>query len=236
MLDNFEQLVAAAPMVASWLAQAPHLSVLATSRERLRLRGEREISLDPSLDERAVELFCERAGEAGCEVSPGRRGRTHLYPGRQLPFGDRAGRPEGRLHSIGELANRLQRRLDESDAARDLPARHQSVRATIEWSVDLLSLVEREGFARLSIFRSPFTVADAVAVAAVDEATLGFPPGQEPALPVGGRVARSAAHDPRLRGRGCLDQLGLRNTLERSHLEWMDVGDSSGGRGIHLWR
>ncbi len=65
MLDNFEQLIGAAPLVATLLQQSPELVVITTSRELLRLRGEHELQVPPlPTDREAVALFAERAAAA----------------------------------------------------------------------------------------------------------------------------------------------------------------------------
>jgi predicted ATPase/DNA-binding XRE family transcriptional regulator len=197
LLDNFEQVVSAANLVADLLSTCPQLKVLVTSREGLHLRGERRLSVPPLAlpqDGRlppiealagyaAVQLFVERAQavssfrlteenvEAVATICVRLDGlplaielvaaRSRLLPpkailSRLIGQGPGSGQGEG---AGGRASLHLA-----AGGARDLPARHQTLRAAIEWSYDLLELAEQKLFARLGVFVGGFTLAAAEAV------------------------------------------------------------------------
>jgi predicted ATPase/class 3 adenylate cyclase len=175
ILDNVEQVVEAAPMVQQLLDAAPGLVILATSREPLRLRAEREIPVDPlpvaesddspeiALASPAIRLFLERAqavkpafvldaGNVADVVAICRR-----LDG--LPLAIELAAARVRILSPSALLARLDRRLSVlTGGARDLPERQQTLRAAIGWSYDLLVPAERTLFARLGVFAGGFTL------------------------------------------------------------------------------
>ncbi|WP_183099317.1 AfsR/SARP family transcriptional regulator, partial [Nocardioides pelophilus] len=160
VLDNFEQVEDAAPVVSDLLAAAPGLRVLVTSRVRLRLYGERVVPLDPLAPDDAVPLFLERA-----------RAVDHRF--------------DAPLDTVAELCEQLDRiplaielvaaRADEvplellrkqlearqaldlaTDGPRDRSSRQRTLRGAIGWSVDLLSEELAGRFARLAVFDGGF--------------------------------------------------------------------------------
>jgi predicted ATPase/DNA-binding XRE family transcriptional regulator/Tfp pilus assembly protein PilF len=153
--DTFERVLTAAPFVAELVERCPDLRVLATSREPLRLRAEREIPV-PTLDaaSAAARLFTERARmvtpdieldaqlvAAVCERLSG------------LPLAIELAAARLRHLSLRSLADHLERGLDIlSGGARDLPARQRTMRDTVAWSYELLDEAEREVFTGVSIF------------------------------------------------------------------------------------
>lgn len=168
VLDNCEQVMGAAPVVAQLLAAAPHLTILATSRAPLRLTYEQEYAVPPlelppeqhahALDTyAAVQLFvrCARAvqphfaliAENGAAVAAICRRLDGL------PLAIELAATRVRVLSPPALLQRLDRRLALlSDGPRDLPARQQTLRATLDWSYRLLGVRERRVFARLGVF------------------------------------------------------------------------------------
>ncbi|HEX2194853.1 MAG TPA: adenylate/guanylate cyclase domain-containing protein [Candidatus Limnocylindria bacterium] len=173
VLDNFEQVMHAAEVVSEILARCPRVKVLITSREALRLRGERHIPVapltlpaaSPHLDAEtamrsdAVRLFVARAQEA----APGFR----LTDDDAAAVADVCARLDGlplaielaaaslRLFTPAELRDRLSSQLEAIPGGpRDLPARQRTLRSTIEWSHELLTPEERRLFAVLSVFTS----------------------------------------------------------------------------------
>ncbi len=172
VLDNFEQVVDAAPVVGSLLAGAPHLTVLVTSRSLLHLYGEREYPVPPlgvpdptRLPDpaelggyEAVRLFVERA----MGVRPDFRltdenagavaGICQRLDG--LPLAIELAAARIRLLPPQAILDRLHGALDlpGSGGARDLPARQQTLRGAIDWSHDLLDEADRALFASLSVF------------------------------------------------------------------------------------
>ncbi|MGW6934794.1 helix-turn-helix transcriptional regulator [Lentzea sp. NPDC054927] len=151
LVDNCEHLVEeCCDVVDALLSRCPNVQVLATSREALRAVGEAVYPLH-GMDEDAVRLFTERAGATGdqdaiaavCARLDG------------VPLAVELAAKLSRSVPLHELANRLDHRLDLlSDA--DEQARHQSLRAAIAWSHDLLTTQEKELFRRLALLPGGF--------------------------------------------------------------------------------
>jgi predicted ATPase/DNA-binding CsgD family transcriptional regulator/transcriptional regulator with XRE-family HTH domain len=168
VLDNCEHLAGAAPVVAQLLAAAPHLTILATSRAPLRLTYEQEYAVPPlelppeqhahALDTyAAVQLFVRRARAVQpdfaltAENGPAVAAICRRLDG--LPLAIELAATRVRLLSPPALLGRLDRRLALlSDGPRDLPARQQTLRATLDWSYHLLGVRQRRVFARLGVF------------------------------------------------------------------------------------
>ena len=157
VLDNFEQLLAGAPIVAELLAASPMLSVLVTSRAPLQLRGEHEIAVPPlSVPDvgegvpvealaqySAVTLFVERAQavQPAFSLTPENAQAVTTICARLdgLPLALELAAARIRVLTPGALAARLDRRLPLlTGGPRDLPARQRTLRDTIAWSYDLL--------------------------------------------------------------------------------------------------
>jgi len=180
LLDNFEQVISAASVVAELLAACSDLKILVTSREGLRISGEREYSLPPlalpdlaqlpsleSLSQfAAIKLFLQRAqavkpdftitsgtAQAVAEIC------TQLDG---LPLAIELAAARTKVLSPHVIRARLEHPLDFLTAgARDLPARQQALRRVIAWSYDLLNENEQELFRQLAVFVNGCTV-DAV--------------------------------------------------------------------------
>jgi predicted ATPase/DNA-binding SARP family transcriptional activator len=172
VIDNFEHVLAAAPLVSELLDAAPGLTVLATSREPLGLRGERVARVAGLSDEHAAQLFLERARDHDPELEPDDNERTAVVAiCRQLdglPLAIELTAPWIALLSISELAARLQQPLTFLDhGARDAPARQRTLRATMDWSYNLLDDRARSAFAALAVFHGGCTIDAAQAVARV---------------------------------------------------------------------
>ena len=173
-LDNLEQVVAAAGEIAQLLGACPNLSILATSREPLRIAGEREFPLRTLAEAPAVELFRQRA-EA---VLPGFTADYHQLAEicrrlDSLPLAIELAAARVKVLPPGELLERLERRLPLlTSSRRDLPERQQTLRATIEWSYDLCSADEQQLFCRLGVFSGGFTLDSAETVCGADLDTL----------------------------------------------------------------
>jgi predicted ATPase/DNA-binding CsgD family transcriptional regulator len=171
LLDNFEQVVAAAPLLLDLLAGCPSLTILVTSREALHVRGEHIFTVRPlavpdpmHLPEReslvrygSVALFLERAGavHARVEVTPQSLALIseicqHLDG---LPLAIELAVARLKLLSVPGLLERLEHRLAVlTGGPRDLPVRQHTLRNTIAWSYDLLSDEEQRLFRLLSVF------------------------------------------------------------------------------------
>jgi predicted ATPase/class 3 adenylate cyclase len=154
LLDNFEQVVESGPALGELLSACPGLQLLVTSRVLLRIRGEREYEVAPLPDADAVALFRERAVVAEPEEAVGEICRR--LDG--LPLAIELAAARTRVLPPTKLLLRLEQRLPLlTGGARDAPERHRTLRATIEWSYDLLEEDERALFRRLSVFGGSFT-------------------------------------------------------------------------------
>jgi predicted ATPase/DNA-binding transcriptional regulator YiaG len=171
VLDNFEQVMEAAPPLVELLTVCPHLKLLVTSRERLHVRGEREFVVQPlalpdphrlSDDEPlaqygAVALFLERVREIIPDVAftdedlPLIAEICRRVDG--LPLAIELAAARLKLLPLQTLLERLEHRLTVlTSGPRDLPERQQTLRKTIEWSYELLSEEEQRLFRLLSVF------------------------------------------------------------------------------------
>jgi predicted ATPase/class 3 adenylate cyclase len=168
LLDNFEQVVEAAPGLSGLLAACPNLSVLVTSRELLRVQGEVEYPVPTLAEPEAVELFCARA-----RLEPGEEIAELCRRLDNLPLAVELAAARTSVLSPAQILERLAQRLDLlTGGPRDVDPRQQTLRATIEWSHDLLTGPERHLFARLSVFAGGCTLDAAEQVADADLDTL----------------------------------------------------------------
>jgi len=158
LLDNFEHVIAAAPDVATILADCRHLDVLVTSRERLSLQGEHVYPVQPLARKESLELFLTRARATTPDFETHRRLDDLCARLDDLPLAIELAAARTSLMTVDQLLERLGSRLDLLRAGRDAEARHQTLRTTIEWSFDLLSPDERGLLAALSVFRGGWTL------------------------------------------------------------------------------
>jgi predicted ATPase/DNA-binding SARP family transcriptional activator len=177
LVDNFEVVDAAAPLLAELLAAAPRLALLVTSRTPLRLSAEHEFRVPPLSPSAAARLFAVRARA----VAPGfRRPSEEASEVEEvcrlvdyLPLGIELAAARTRELAPSELLAQMQRPLElAGDGPRDLPARHRTLRATIDWSYELLAADERELFARLAVFAGGCALGSAEAVCPTSRAVL----------------------------------------------------------------
>jgi predicted ATPase len=186
VVDNFEHVMAGTTILAELLKHATHLTLLVTSRERLRLSGERVFDVPPLMlpDEHvhgeaarqsdSVQLFVDRARAAGAQLDLGEdRLNAIVQICRRLeglPLSIELAAARARMLGPDELLRRLERRLVIlTGGPHDLPARQQALRSTITWSYDLLDDHDKRLFARLGVFAAGFSLQAAEAVCA-DEA------------------------------------------------------------------
>jgi predicted ATPase/class 3 adenylate cyclase len=163
VLDNLEQVVSCGPALGELLAQAPRLRLLCTSREPLRVYGESEYVVEPLLDEEGVELFRQRAVDS--EPAEAVRAICARLDG--LPLAIELAAARTRVLAPRDLLARLDRALPLlTHGPRDAPAGSRTLRATIEWSYDLLDPDERTLFDRLAVFAGGCTLEEAHHVAA----------------------------------------------------------------------
>jgi predicted ATPase/class 3 adenylate cyclase len=188
VLDNFEHLLAAAPIVTELLAACPALTVLTTSREPLRVDAEHCFAVSPlevPADGRDVDV--ERTAASALFVERSRRhDATFAVTEANAPaIADICRRLDGLPLAIElaaartplldpqELSIRLARSLDAlGPAARDAPPRQRTLRATIDWSHRLLTPDEAQAFARFAVFAGGATVEAAERVTGGDLDTL----------------------------------------------------------------
>ena len=171
LLDNFEQVVSAAPDVAGLVGRCPGLRIVTTSRTPLRIAAEREYPLATLEPARAIELFVERARatKREFELAPENADAVAAVCRRLdgLPLALELAAARLRLLSPEALLERLGHALDVlSSGRRDAPGRHQTLRATIGWSHSLLEEPEQRLFRRMAVFAGGCTVADIEAVCA----------------------------------------------------------------------
>jgi predicted ATPase len=173
LLDNFEQLLDAASQIGALLAEAPDLRVLATSRERLGLATEREYTVPTMVPMEAVELFTARARQLKPGFQPDEATTEICLRLDGLPLAVELAAARIKVLRPAQILERLAHSLDLlTTGARDAPERHRTLRATIEWSHDLLDDSERQLFARLSVFAGSFDLEAGEAVCDADLDTL----------------------------------------------------------------
>lgn len=180
VLDNFEQIVDAAPILVRLYNAAPTATLLVTSRIVLRIRGEQvyevkalstpvdslPASTDPATRSSAVALFVDRARavKPGFDITGDNAADVADICRRLegLPLAIELAAAKMRALTPRDIADRLQRSLPLlTAAARDLPERHRTMRAAIEWSVGLLPAPQRAMLEDLGVFATRFTL-DAV--------------------------------------------------------------------------
>jgi predicted ATPase/class 3 adenylate cyclase len=167
LLDNFEQVVDAAPELSSLLRACANLCLLVTSRELLRIEGELEYAVPPLAEQEAVELFCARARLDADTAIASLCERLD-----NLPLAVELAAARTAVLSPAQILERLSGRLDLLRGGRDAEARQQTLRATIQWSRDLLSPEEQHLFARLSNFAGGCTLEAAEEVCGAELETL----------------------------------------------------------------
>lgn len=183
LLDNFEQIVAAASDVSDLLLAAPHLKLLVTSREALQVRGEQEYLVPvlelpdlrrlPPLDElahcAAVRLFVQRAQavKPNFALSADNAAAVAEICKRLdgLPLALELAAASTKILSVHAILARLAERFElPTSGLRDLPARQRTLRGLIGWSYDLLTEDEQAVFRRIAIFAGSFALDAAEAV------------------------------------------------------------------------
>ena len=172
VIDNFEHLLDGAPAVASLLSAAPNTKVLATSRAPLRVEGEWEYPLDPLPRDEAVELLTQRARGVRPDFEPDDAAFEICARLDGLPLALELAASRLRSLTSSALLERLEQRLPLLTAGRrDAPERQRTLRATIEWSYDLLQNDLRAVFARLAVCAGTFSfeAAESVVDATFDE-------------------------------------------------------------------
>ena len=178
VLDNLEQLLpAVADLVSGLVRSAPHVRVLLTSRELLRIAGERAHPVPPLELDEGVALFVDRARahRADFALTEDTLAAVRAIAERLggLPLALELAAARVRMLTPRLILERLGRSLDLGGGARDLPDRQRTLRGAVAWSYELLPEPERRLFARLGVFASGWTLDSALA-AADPESDLGI--------------------------------------------------------------
>lgn len=233
VLDNFEHVVAASKSLLELLSAAPRLTVVVTSRRVLHASGEHVFPVQPLGKDDAVALFLDRARAADASLAPTPdvaddiRAICERLDG--LPLAIELAAARLRLLTSRQLLERLGERLTLlTSGPRDLPARQQTLRDTLEWSTALLSPDERQDLAGLSVFAGGCSLDAAAAVVGADLDRLG-------ALVDHSLLQRDpAAREPRFGMLETVREYGLellgahRPELERAHAAYFaDLAESA---------
>jgi predicted ATPase/class 3 adenylate cyclase len=249
LLDNFEQVLDAAALVPELLARAPSLKIIVTSRAALRVRGEQVVSIPPLevpdpgarlglaqvSQVEAVALFAHRAAAADPQFALTEQNAPQVaelvarLDG--LPLAVELAASRAGVLTPGAMLERMDHRLPLlMGGPRDLPARQQTLRATIGWSYELLEKDARTLLRRLSVLAGGSTVETAAAVCGPDgdlgiDVLEGLTVLAENSLvhPYSGSDG-----DPRFGMLQTIREFGLerleaeddRTTIERRHAEW----------------
>ncbi|HEU4840692.1 MAG TPA: hypothetical protein VFT09_04590, partial [Ilumatobacteraceae bacterium] len=178
VLDNCEHVLEPiAELVDHVIAHCPRVTVLATSRERLRVPGEQVLAV-PSLpgDEEgpAVQLFLERARAVAPDFAPAGAELTGVAEIVRrldgLPLAIELAAARLHTHDVVEVAAGLDRRFALLTSGSRASSRHGSLGAAVSWSFGLLDEQLQRTFTEVSVFVGPFTAADAAAVCGADQA------------------------------------------------------------------
>jgi predicted ATPase/DNA-binding SARP family transcriptional activator len=220
LVDNFEQVLDAAPSIARLLDAAPKLKIVVTSRASLRIAAEREFAVPPLVDEEAAELFISRAQAANANFDLSEQNAaavaelcTRLEG---LPLAIELAAARTKLLPPSTLLARLTNRLTLlTGGRRDAPQHQQTLRMTFDWSYDLLDPDAQQLFAQLGVFSGGWTLEAAEAVcgatledlgALVDESLVRLRDERFSML----EIVREYA----------LERLGEREDLQQKHLEY----------------
>ena len=173
LVDNFEHLLPAAPLLTKLLAATPYVTIVVTSRAALRVYGEHEYNVMPlgvpvsagaatsTAESPAVQLFLDRATwMMGAGAARRTVGEAELRIVAEicerldgLPLAIELAAARGRVLSLPAMLEQVRTPLQFlAGGARDLPARQQTLRATLDWSYDLLEPAQQKLFRRLGVF------------------------------------------------------------------------------------
>jgi predicted ATPase len=242
VLDNFEQVTGAAPLVADLLAAAPGVAMLVTSRIVLRLSGEQEFPVPPlpvpktgagrdaeDVQQYAsVRLFTGRAqaADAGFELTSGNARAVAEICRRLdgLPLAIELAAAKVRLLPPEALLARLDDRMRLlTGGARDLPERQRTLKGTLDWSFDLLPADEQALFARLGVFAGTFDLQAVEALCGNADAPAPAGPGRPGhALDMLGSLVDSSLVRPQTRTGEA--RFGLLETIREYALERLRAG------------
>jgi predicted ATPase len=170
VVDNLEHLLPGAAEAVRDLLTAERARVLATSRARLALAAEHELAVDPMAVADGAELFVTRARQLDVRIPRSPVVDEVVRAVDALPLAIELAAARTRIMPVEEIRDRLSAPLEllRGGGSLDSPPRHQTLQATIEWSVELLNAHERGTFTRLGVFRGSFDTAAAEQVAHAD--------------------------------------------------------------------
>ncbi len=172
LFDNFEQVVEAGAGLGDLIAACPKLNVLVTSRERLRVGGEQTYPVPPLVASDGEALFSARARAVDPSFVASEAVQELCLRLDELPLALELAAARTAVFSPEQLLERLSERLDLLKGERDADPRQKTLRATIEWSYDLLSEEEQKLFCRLSVFAGGSSYEAAEEIAGADPDTL----------------------------------------------------------------
>ena len=174
VIDNFEHLITAAMLIAELLELAPGIRVIISSRTALRIRGEHTFTVEPLAlpgddsdaavaHSPAVQLFLQRATESNrkleVDVTVSRTAAEICRALDGLPLAIELAASRSRSFSPGQIAEQIAMPLSIGEnAIRDLPARQQTLQATIRWSYDLLTAGAQQVLRSAAVFLGGFTL------------------------------------------------------------------------------
>jgi predicted ATPase/DNA-binding SARP family transcriptional activator len=242
ILDNFEPVVSAAPFVGELLSACPQVTVMVTSRESLRIRGEREFPVPalrlPRRSDRidrsdAVELFVTRVRDVrpDFQLTADNASTIAAICTRLdgLPLAIELAAVRCKALSPAALLALLSDSLAVLDGGpRDAPARQQTIRNAIAWSYELLAAGEQRLLARLSVFAAGFTLEAAQEVCGSDAGSTATINGIDSLVnksllqrrETGGRSRYSLLETVRDYARERLEESGERRVLEGRHVAY----------------
>ncbi|MFN2471131.1 MAG: adenylate/guanylate cyclase domain-containing protein [Gaiellaceae bacterium] len=225
LLDNLEQVAECAADIGTLLESCPNLKLLVTSRVLLKIQGEREYQVLPLPEDQAIALFRARAAVAEPEAAVAEICRR--LDG--LPLAIELAAARTRVLPPARMLERLEQRLPLlTGGVRNAPERQRTLRATIEWSYDLLGDGERRLFARLAIFAGSFALEAAERVCGAQLETLEslVEKSLVRATSEGRFFMLETIHEFAAE---LLEKSGEADELARAHAEWtLDLAESAG--------
>jgi predicted ATPase/class 3 adenylate cyclase len=169
VLDNAEHLLACAPDIAALVAAAPGLTALVTSRAPLHVRAEEAYALEPLAPDAAALFFVERARAAGGTAEADAAVDELCRRLDRLPLAIELAAARARTLEPSLLLARLERALPIlTHGPRDAPQRQRTLRATLDWSYELLDTPARTLLARLAVFAGTFSLEAAEVICDAD--------------------------------------------------------------------
>lgn len=235
VLDNFEHLMPDTSFVSELLQACPHVNALVTSREPMHLYGEREFPVLPLVQAPAVELFVQRsqAVKPDFQLSDEDTASVAEICERVdgLPLAIELAAARSKTFAPLEMAAQLRHRLAFlTGGARDLPARHQTLWNTLDWSHELLTPPEQILFRRLAAFTGGFTPASVESVCNADGAF-----GHETRVHLVALREKSLIYTTRPGNDVSDSRYNMLETIrEYAHVKWVESGEGDTVRRQHL--